>query len=377
MPIVAHSSLPTFDDLRASGEAVLSLDEALRQDIRELHIGLLNMMPDAALRVTEQQYIRLLGSANQIVQLYLHPFTVPGLVRTERAQAYIDTFYETFDDLVRDGLDGLIISGANVTNPSLDLEAFWHPLREVIEWAQENVTSVLCSCLATHALVQLLHGVHRRPLQRKRWGVFPHRAIDPAHPLLHGTNTRFDVPHSRWNEITSSQLADVGIRVLIESLDGEFHMGTSADGIRMVYLQGHPEYDTTSLLKEFKRELTRHLHGELVALPPLPDNYLPPPAARLLHRHVDVAVAAAAAGRDPEPFPEDEIVRWLDNTWTDTGKAVFNNWLGQIYRLTSIERGRPFMTGIDPSDPLGLRAARNVAPLGDQPDDPPGDPPIR
>ena len=94
MPIVAHSSLPSFADLRARGEQILTLDEALQQDIRELHIGLLNMMPDAALRVTEQQFVRLVGSANQIVQLYVHPFTVPGLERSPDAQAYVDAHYE-------------------------------------------------------------------------------------------------------------------------------------------------------------------------------------------------------------------------------------------------------------------------------------------
>ena len=48
MPLVAHTNLPTFDRLRERGQVVLSLDRAVSQDIRELHIGLLNMMPDAA-----------------------------------------------------------------------------------------------------------------------------------------------------------------------------------------------------------------------------------------------------------------------------------------------------------------------------------------
>ena len=52
MPLVAHNDLPTFQRLRASGQEVLSVERALRQDIRELHIGLLNMMPDAAYTAT-------------------------------------------------------------------------------------------------------------------------------------------------------------------------------------------------------------------------------------------------------------------------------------------------------------------------------------
>ena len=77
MPLVSHTPLPTFDQLRQSGEKVLTLERALQQDIRELHIGLLNMMPDTALSITEEQFIRLVGSSNQIAQLFVHPFTLP------------------------------------------------------------------------------------------------------------------------------------------------------------------------------------------------------------------------------------------------------------------------------------------------------------
>ena len=68
MPLVAHMPLPTFDYLGKRGEQILSLDDALKQDIRELHIGFLNMMPDAALQATEHQFMRLVGSSNQIAQ---------------------------------------------------------------------------------------------------------------------------------------------------------------------------------------------------------------------------------------------------------------------------------------------------------------------
>ena len=96
MPLVAHLDLPTFADMRREGEAVLTLDQALRQDIRELHVGFLNMMPDAALRSTERQFFQLLGTCNQIVQIYVHPFSIPGLERSAETQAYIDQRYESF-----------------------------------------------------------------------------------------------------------------------------------------------------------------------------------------------------------------------------------------------------------------------------------------
>ncbi len=357
MPIVAHSSLPAFAALAAEGEDVLTVDQARRADIRELHIGLLNMMPDAALTVTEQQFTRMVGNANRIVQIYVHVFTVPGLDRSPAIQAHIDAHYERFEDLREQGLDALIVTGANVANhPDLADEAFYEPLLEVVDWADRNVTSVMCSCLATHALIQHRYGVRRRRLLNKRWGVFEHRLAAPDHPLLRGINTKFDVPHSRWNEITCAQLERAGVEVLIASTEGDFHLGVSPDGIRTVFLQGHPEYDAVSLLKEYKREVTRYLAGEIDAIPPLPDNYLSPTAARRAHDHLDEVLAARDAGREPPPFPEAELAASLDDTWADTAKAVFANWLGLVYRLTDLERGVPFTPDIDPDDPLGRRS---------------------
>lgn len=352
MPIVAHSQLPTFDSLLAAGEPVLTSEQALTQDIREMHIGLLNMMPDAALRVTEAQFMRLIGGANPIVQVYVHVFTVPGLPREAETADYIERYYTPLEELQDKGLDALVITGANVANPKLEDEPFYAPLAEVMEWARHHVTSTLCSCLSSHAILQHSHGVRRRPLQTKRWGVFPHRNTRPDHPLLRGINSRYDVPHSRWNAVSPTQLRDAGLQVLAETDDGDFHLGTSPDGFRTIFLQGHPEYDTVSLLKEYKREVERHLAGEIPA-PPLPANYLDADAARVAARHLEHALDAA----DPSSvrFPEAELTRHLDNTWTDTAKAVFNNWLGLVYRLTGFERGVPFMADVDPADPLGLR----------------------
>ena len=54
MPLVEHSKLPTFSRLREDGHEVLTLDRAMHQDIRELHIGFLNLMPNAAFKATER-----------------------------------------------------------------------------------------------------------------------------------------------------------------------------------------------------------------------------------------------------------------------------------------------------------------------------------
>ena len=351
MPIVEHSQLPTFGDLRRQGLTVLSLQDAQRQDIRALHVGLLNLMPDAAFQLTEQQFIRLVGGSNQIAQVYVHCFTVDGLPRSAATQAYIAGNYEDLASIYAQGLDALIVTGANVANPRIEEEPFYRPLTAVIGWASENVTSVLCSCLSTHALMKYLHGVDRTRLPRKQWGVYSHRVVAPQHPLLTGINTRFDVPHSRYNGITRAQFEGAGLGILIESAEAGVHAAVSADQFRHVYFQGHPEYDAISLLKEYKREVLRHFAGER-DLPPFPDHYISPEAAAVLNAYLAAAGRAQRAGTPLPTFPEADVAPFLDNTWGDTARTVFDNWLGLVYQLTNLDRRLPFKAGIDPRRPL-------------------------
>ncbi|MCA9259533.1 MAG: homoserine O-succinyltransferase [Planctomycetales bacterium] len=355
MPLVAHIPLPTFDDLRERGENVLELGQALQQDIRELHIGLLNMMPDAALTTTERQFMRLVGSSNQIAQLFVYPFSIPGLPRGAEAQAYIDHYYIPFEQIQRDGLDALIITGANVANPMLEQEPFWEALHAIAHWASEHVTSVLCSCLATHAMVKAIHGIERRPLPSKRWGVYPHRIAAIDHPLLRDINTRFDVPHSRFNDVSREQMEAAGLTILAAGEESAVHLAVSPDQFRIVYFQGHPEYDGNSLLKEYKREVARFGAGERDDYPPHLDNYFSSEAAAIIDAYEATVRTCLEQNLEIPPFPDDQIEPHLDNTWLDTGKSIVNNWLGTVYRLTSLDRKIPFAVGVDPQDPLGLR----------------------
>jgi homoserine O-succinyltransferase len=354
MPLVAHYDLPSFERLRQEGQTVLSPDLAVHQDIRELHIGLLNMMPDAALAATERQFFRLVGQSNQIAQFYMHPFTLAELERGPEAREYVQRYYRPLRAIQEEGLDALIISGANVTQPDLSAEPFWDPLVRLIEWATESVTSTLCSCLATHAVLQFRYGVKRRRLSEKCWGVYSHRIVERRHPLVHDVNTRFDVPHSRYNDISRHAFESAGLHVLVESSDAGVHLATSEDGFRVVFLQGHPEYDTASLLKEYRREVTRFARGERSDYPPFPENYFLPREQAILEEHQDRVLAALRGGREPPELPEDLVAARLDNTWHDTAEAVVNNWMGNVYQLTHKDRRKPFMDGVNPDDPLGL-----------------------
>jgi homoserine O-succinyltransferase len=355
MPLVAHNNLPSFLRLRERGQQVLSAERAEHQDIRELHIGFLNMMPDAALKATEHQFIRLIGASNQIAQFYVYPFSIPEMDRGAEAQEHIDQHYFEFSDLREQGLDAMIITGANPVSPILENEAFWDPLMEIVDWAGSNVASMLCSCLATHALVKFNHGIERQRLPRKKWGVYSHQISAPDHPLTWEINTRFDAPHSRYNDVTREQLEQAGLRVLAESEAAGVHLAVSSDQFRAIYFQGHPEYDAISLLKEYKREAVRYIQDIRDTEPPLPRNFFSDDAAAIARTFIEDSLAAKQSGGDLPPFPDKELRSLVDNTWGDTGKAIVNNWLGLVYQLTNLDRRKQFMEGVDPDDPLGLK----------------------
>ncbi len=354
MPLVANSELPSFTRLRLEGQQVLPPHRADTQDIRELHIGLLNMMPDAALQATERQFLRMVGSCNCIAQFYVHLFTFPEMPRGEAASEHIAKYYRSFEELKQEGLDALILSGANPAESDITQEPFWQPLTEVVDWAKDNVCSVMCSCLATHAIVKLLWGIERYPLPQKRWGVYSNRLTAEKHPLTANINTRFDAPHSHVYEVNSRQFRQSGLRVLAESRESGLHLGVSPDGFRFVFFQGHPEYDAISLLKEYTREVKRFISGTRKDYPPYPENYfLDDAKSKLTAFEMKLGECAGASGR-LDAFPEAELTELIDNTWSDTGKAIVNNWLGLIYQIANKNRQQVFMEGVDPENPLQI-----------------------
>ena len=351
MPLIAHSKLPSFARLKSEGEIVLSKDRANHQVIRELHIGLLNLMPDAALEATERQFFRLIGHSNQIAQFYLHPFTLSSVERGEKATKHVSKHYQSFDEIKLQGLDALIITGAHVEQADLKKAPFYDELKAVIDWSYANVTSTLCSCLATHAVMEFRYQQKRQAIGNKCWGVFKHKIANRSHPLISGVNTNFNVPHSRFNEITKQQFATAGVKILVDSDIGA-HLCVSEDLLRIVFFQGHPEYDTISLLKEYKREIIAHLSGYRDVYPIFPTHYLGEQNKAILDEYKAKLLAGDFSIND---FPEDLISETLDNTWHDATRQIISNWIGCVYQTTHEDVSKPFMDDIDPEDPLKLR----------------------
>ncbi len=349
MPLVKHSALPTYDRLIAEGRPVMPEGRALNQDIRELHIGFCNLMPDAALEATERQFFRLVGESNRVAQIYIHPFTLPVVKRSAETQAHLDQYYEKLEDIQAAGLDALIITGANEeTNPHVSDESFWGPLRDLLAWADIHVTSTICSCLASHAALTYSYGQQPGWRDDKRWGVFNHRVMDRTHPLVRGMNTIFDVPHSRYSEIAADQFEKAGMKILVKSDEAGVHMATSPDGFRLICFQGHPEYDDFSLLKEYRREVQNYLSGVRPDYPPLPEGYFSDEASAVAIGYQDDVLSKRSTG----DFPEDQITPLLENTWADSARSVMAAWIGLVYQVTHVERKKQFMDGIDPENPL-------------------------
>ncbi len=346
MPLIAHNKLPSFEKLIAEGRTVLTPQRAGSQDIREMHIGLLNMMPDAALEATERQFFRLVGESNKIAQFYMHPFSLPEIERSAEAKAHIDKYYEPFEKLQEDGLDALIITGANVDAPNLEDNAFWEPLQRVMDWSWNNVTSTITACLATHAVMQFKYNQRRIALPQKQVGIYKSRVRQREHPLVEGMNTVFDVPHSRNNDVSWEQFEQAGMRILVNSFEGGVHMATSADGFRLICFQGHQEYDTVSILKEYRRDLGLYNTGKTAQPPNLPEHYFTSEALEMIedYRH-----------KPQSELPEELIAPHIENTWRDSARAIIGNWIGQVYQTTNMDRRKHFMDGINPDNPLELK----------------------
>ena len=91
-------------------------------------------------------------------------------------------------------------------------------------------------------------------------------------------------------------------------------------------------------MKEYKREVNLYISGKREDYPPHPERYFSDEAAAIADRYEQTVRAAQQKGAPIPPFPEAQIEPHLDNTWGDTGKAIFNNWLGLVYQKASYDR---------------------------------------
>lgn len=292
-------------------------------------IGLVNNMPDGALETTERQFAGLLRAAARglSARVELRVFSIPDVPRGERGQTYVSEHCEPVDALWASEIDGLIVTGAEPRTPVLDEEPYWETLTQVIDWAEERTASSIWSCLAAHAAAHYLDGVTRRRFPEKLFGVFEcGKAAE--HALVAGMPERWRVPHSRYNDLPERDLVAAGHEVLSRSPEAGADMSMRRGKSLFLFLQGHPEYDAPTLLREYRRDVGRFLRGERETYPPMPENYFDAGTAAALEGFRERALQTPSADLLAE-LPAPETIAPL-HPWHDAAVSLYGNWLSHL-----------------------------------------------
>ncbi len=324
MPLVQHNHLPSIERVRLEGINVCTPNE-VDSTQPELRVGFLNMMPDSAIAATERQFLRLLSAHNQ-VNCYVYPFSIEGIERSAEGRAHVKEYYTDFVQIQSMKLHALVITGANITQPLLTNEPIWGALENFLLWANENVQSTLCSCLATHAAAKIFHGIDRKHLGQKCWGVFEHSVVNPGHMLVRNIEQRLSMCHSRFNDVSANDLKANNVDVLISSEQVGVQLAAESN-MRMVYFQGHPEYDDISLLKEYKREVARFITKQREDFPLVPEGYFTEHALRVSDEFKQLVLKAKNREYMLTSFPEEELQTHVQNQWKQPAQRIFKNWL--------------------------------------------------
>jgi homoserine O-succinyltransferase/O-acetyltransferase len=296
--------------------------------LRHIDVGLVNNMPDAAMEATVRQFLALLGAAGDGVVVHLKLFSMPGVPFSEWRRQHLSTCYLDFDEIWDTRLDGLIVTGTEPRAFDLAAEPYWADLARLVDWAEENTTATVWSCLAAHAAVLHLDGIKRSPLARKCFGLFEHITA-PEHHLLQGQSSPILTPHSRWNELSEESLISSGYRVLSKSTVAGVDIFVKERKSLFLFFQGHPEYEADTLAREHRRDVGRFLRSESDDYPNLPEQYFDPAATELLN----VFRSRALADRREEllsEFPVERSFRTLAHSWHAQASRTYRNWLNYI-----------------------------------------------
>ena len=296
MPITLPSDLPAFDVLQREGVMVLGQDQAARQDIRPLRIGLLNLMPKKI--QTENQFARLIGATP--LQIDLQLIRMSEHKSKNVAPEHMEAFYRTFAEVRDEKFDGLIITGAPIEHLPFEEVTYWDELKEVMDWTQTHVHSTFGVCWGGMAMMYHLHGIQKHMLDHKAFGCFRHRNLALASPYLRGFSDDCVIPVSRWTEVRQDEIdAASGLQTLLGSDDVGPCLVQDPDH-RALYIFNHFEYDSPTLKEEYDRDVA---NGTPINVP---INY----------------------------YPEDDPSREPQNRWRSHGHLLYGNWINEIYQST-------------------------------------------
>lgn len=295
MPIRIPENLPAYQTLEKENIFVISKERAEHQDIRPLRVLILNLMPKKI--ETECQLMRLLS--NTPLQVDVELLQVAH-VSKNTSQYHLETFYKTFPEVQDTYYDGMIITGAPVEQMEFEKVDYWDEICKIMEWTKSHVFSVMHICWAAQAGLYYHYGVPKYPLNKKLFGVFPHKA-EVKTPLLRGFDDVFSVPHSRHSDIKREDVEKVPqLEVISYSpLAGVYIVG-NRNG-RQFFMTGHNEYERDTLKEEYLRDLGKGLPIEI------PYGYFP--------------------GDNPNCEP--------NFTWRSHANLMYSNWLNYcVYQQT-------------------------------------------
>lgn len=302
MPIKIPDNLPARRTLEDEGVMVMRETDAVRQDIRPLRIGLLNLMPNKI--STETQLARLIGATPLQVELSLVRIT--NHVARHTPADHMASFYRPWDDVRAERFDGFIITGAPVERFPFEAVTYWDELRRILDWTQTHVHHCFTICWAAQAAVHHFHGVPKHELGAKASGIFRHRSLVPSSPFLRGFSDDFPIPVSRWTEVRRRDLPEnAGLTVLAESEETGLCLVEDTPH-RMLHMFNHLEYDTTTLADEYSRDRAAGMDM------PVPKHY----------------------------FPGDDPARRPLNSWRGHAHLLFGNWINQMYQTTPFDVDR-------------------------------------
>ncbi|MCD8348409.1 MAG: homoserine O-succinyltransferase [Lachnospiraceae bacterium] len=263
MPIKVQSELPAKEILERENIFVMDESRAVHQNIRPIHIAILNLMP-----LKEETELQLLRSlSNTPLQVEVTFVKVTSHEAKNTSLSHLNKFYVEFSEIRDQRFDGMIITGAPVEMMEFEEVDYWRELTEIMDWTNMHVTSTIFLCWAAQASLYHFYGLQKRLLDKKMFGLFWHRVKNRKIPLVRGFDDMFLAPHSRHTEVPIEEIRKVKeITILAESDEAGMFLAM-ADGGRRIFVMGHPEYDRVTLDGEYHRDLDKNLPIEI------PKNY--------------------------------------------------------------------------------------------------------
>jgi len=299
MPIIIPKEIPAYSTMLNEKIFVMTEARAIGQDIRPIEIAILNLMPTKI--ETETQLIRLLS--NSPLQINLTLLKAATHESKNTSQSHLDKFYKNFDKIKNQNFDGMIITGAPVETLDFEKVDYWEELKQIMEFADKNVTSAMFLCWGAQAALYYYFGINKYKLPKKLFGVFAHtRAGEECEPLLKGLDDVFYIPHSRYTDVESKVYQHKKLTVIADSKETGAAIIKSKDN-KKFFLTGHSEYDRETLNNEYQRDLKKGLKTQA------PKNYF-----------------------------TDSTKTKINFNWSATANLIFSNWLNYyVYQVTPYE----------------------------------------